>query len=295
MALLELRGGRIFGRGRPRPVPETERSTMQYDFIDCEIRDGTATLTLTGAVSPPLSTFCDEFTDLYLRLQEDRAVRVILMTDGEQGFDLCSDLEDIAQRRCNGEDFDSLAPDLDIARRLVTLVQEISKPVIAAARGLVSEGGLGLFLAADVKLASESATFRPADVGRGLIPDWGLTHSLPRLIGPSRALELLWSGRVLDAREAHRIGLVDRVLAGDVWEEELDAFATRIGTIPQPAVRLTKLAVQQAMQFDMTSMLSYEYEAQQQCWESQETSTGMAAFLTGQAPDFTLPALEDEE
>ena len=268
---------------------------MQYDYLDCEIQDGTAQLTLQGAASPPLSEFCDEFCDVFLRLQEDRAVRVILLRDGQQAFEMSPDLNGIAESRCNGEDFGALAPDMEIARRLVNFVQEMAKPVVAATRGLVRESGFGLFLAADVKLASESATFRPADLGRGLLPDWGLTHFLPRLIGPSRTLELLWSGRTLDAGEALRLGLVDRVIPDLEWDDELASFCERVGSLPQPAVHLTKLAVQQTAQFDLTSMLSYEFEAQQQCWNAHETSTGMSAYLSGERPDFSLPVLEDEE
>jgi len=172
--------------------------------------------------------------------------------------------------------------------------KEIAKPVIAAARGPVRESGFGFFLAADVRLASSTATFTPPDMRRGLLPDWGLSATLPRLIGPGRTLELIWSHRTLSAREAERVGLVDRVIDDAVWEEELAAFVLNLSSIPQPAVRLTKLAAQQAPQLDLTSMLAYEYEAQQQCWTSRETTEGMAAFLADRNPDFDSPEPGDD-
>jgi enoyl-CoA hydratase/carnithine racemase len=257
---------------------------MQYEHFDCEIQEGTARVSLQGASSPALSDLCDEFLDLMLRLQEDATARVILITDGDLSFDLWPDLQAIAQDKCEGGGAESLTPDLEIARKFVTMMREIAKPVVAAARGPVRESGLGFFLAADVRLASTTATFSPPDLSRGLLPDWGLSFSLPRLIGPGRTLDILWSGRTVDAVEAERIGLVDRLLDDATWEEELAAYVERLSNLPQPAVRLLKLATQEGLQLDMTSMLSYEYEAQLQCWEGRETAEGMAAYLDGRAP-----------
>ncbi len=268
---------------------------MDYENFDCEIRDGAATVTLLTPEAPSLGDLCDEFVDLLLRLQDDAAVRVVLLSDSLRAFDISPGLESLAQGRCEGEAFESLAPHIDSARRLVTAIQEFGKPLVAAAAGSVREAGFGIFLSADIRLASSSATFTAPDVGRGLLPDWGLTHTLPRLIGPSRTLELLWSGRTVDAEEASRIGLVDRVVPDDQWEEELEALTQRLRSLPQPAVRLIKLAAQQASQFDLTSMLSFEFEAQQQCWDSHETTEGMAAFLDSRSPNFQVPTPETDD
>jgi 2-(1,2-epoxy-1,2-dihydrophenyl)acetyl-CoA isomerase len=268
---------------------------MNYEYFDCEIQNGAATVSLLGMDAPPLDELSDEFLDLMLRLQEDNRVRAILIADGGHSFDLAPDLDRIARGNCDGHGFDSLTPDLDIARKFVTFIHEMGKPVLAAARGAVRESGFGLFLAADVRLASSTASFMPPDMSRGLLPDWGLSATLPRLLGPSRALELIWSRRTIHAAEAGRIGLVDRVIEDEVWDEELAAFVDRLSNLPQPAVRLMKLAAQQAPQLDMTTMLAYEYEAQQQCWDSHETTEGMAAFLAGRDPEFTAPVSEEEE
>ena len=131
-------------------------------------------------------------------------------------------------------------------------------------------------------------------MSRGLLPDWGLSFTLPRLLGPGRTLDLLWSGRTLDAGEAERIGLVDRLLDDEAWEEDVAAYAERLSRLPQPAVHLLKLASQEGTQLDMTSMLSYEYEAQHRCWEGHETKEGMAAYLAGRSPNFAPAQAEDE-
>ncbi len=269
---------------------------MQYENFEYEIRDGSVLVTMLSPDTPSPSDLCDEFTDLLLRFQDDARVRAVLLTDGLHPFDLGADLEALAQSHREGLDFGELAPRIDGIRRLVTAIQEYPKPVVAAASGCVREGGFGLFLAADCRLASASATFQPPDAARGLMPEWGVIHALPRLLGPGRTLELLWSGRTLDAREAASLGLVDRVIPEDAWDEELDMFARRLATLPQPVVRLIKLGAQQAVQFDLTSMLSFEWEAQQQCWDSRETAEGMQAYLENRAPDFrSSPSEEGDE
>jgi enoyl-CoA hydratase/carnithine racemase len=268
---------------------------MQYEHLDFQVQDGVAQVEFLGPGSPPIAMLCEEFLDLMLKLQEDTTVRVILVTDGDHSFDLSPDLERLAQGKCDGDGFDSLTPDLDVARNIVTIIQEMAKPVVAAARGSVRESGFGFYLATDIRVASTTATFTPPDMSRGLLPDWGLSFTLPRLVGPGRTLEMIWTQRTLSAQEANNIGLVDRVIEEDAFDQELAKLVSRLSDLPQPAVRLTKLAAQQASQFDMTSMLAYEYEAQQQCWSSFETAEGMAAYLAGRRPQYPSLESKDEE
>ncbi|MBK6733208.1 MAG: enoyl-CoA hydratase/isomerase family protein, partial [bacterium] len=105
---------------------------------------------------------------------------------------------------------------------------------------------MGLFLAADIRVASESATFTAPDMSGGLVAGWGLNLTLPRLLGPGRALEFLWSSRTVAAPEALQMGLIDRLLPDDQWEQEVFALTQRGCRNPQPAC-LTKLAVQQSL------------------------------------------------
>ncbi len=268
---------------------------MNYQYFDCEISDGVAIVSLLGPSTPPLRDFGDEWVDALLRLQEDRAVRVILLRDAEGSFDATMDLHSIAEERSSGGGLETMAAALDTVRRVVTLMQEMGKPIVAAISGDVRDAGFGLVMATDIRLACDTATFTLQDMRHGLLPDWGLTSTLPRLLGPNSTLDLLWSGRSVPADEAVRMGLIDRVVSTDVWEDEVDRFTRRLTQIPQPALQLSKMAVQQAGQFDMTTMLSLEFEAQQQCWDSRETVTGMTAMMTGNEPDFRFITEEDEE
>jgi enoyl-CoA hydratase/carnithine racemase len=262
---------------------------MQYEHFGVDIRDGAARVTLDGPASPALGDFADEFLDLMLRLQEDAAVRVILVTDGEHAFDLEHDYLTMSEDIQREDGFGGLAAWLEISTRMVNVIQESAKPVVAATRGDIRGLGLGFYLAADVRLASSTASFTAPDLTRGLMPDWGLTHALPRLLSPGRALEFLWSGRTMAASEAYFAGLIDRVLEDAAYEDVIESLLDRLAHLPQPLARLTKLAAQQSDQFDLTSMLSFEFEAQQQCWESQESTESLLAWQQNRRPVFHAP------
>ena len=257
---------------------------MDYQNFDVEIAEGCATISMVGPGAPQLADLHDEFVDMMLRLQEDRAVRVLLFTDGDHAFDLHHNLDAAAETRRADGDLSVLAAGEEVSRNIVTLLTDSTKPVIAATRGDVRNFGLGFYMAADIRLASRQAGFTSLDMTGGLIPGWGLTHTLPRLIGTGRTLDFMWSHRTISAEEAWQIGLVDRLIDDAMWEQELDDYVQRLVQLPQPAVRLSKLAVQQAGDLDHLSMLSVEWESQQQCWESLETAEGLAAWSEGRRP-----------
>jgi enoyl-CoA hydratase/carnithine racemase len=266
---------------------------MDYQNFECEIAGGCATISMIGPGAPNMGNLCDEFVDLMLRLQEDAAVRLILFTDGDHAFDFHHNLDGLSEIHQKGQGFEVLAADEEISRKIVTMIGEATKPVVAATRGDIRNLGLGFFMAADIRLASDKASFTTQDMSGGLLPGWGLMHILPRLIGPGRTLDFLWSRRTVGGLEAWQMGLVDRLIDDEVWEEELDRFTERMRRLPQPAVQLTKLGVQQAANLDLTSMLSLEWESQQQCWASRETAEGLLARQEGRDP--VLEASLDEE
>ena len=277
-----------------RSAAQRNQIDMQYEHFDCEIDRGVATVNLIGAGATGISAFSDEMLDLMLRLQEDNEARAILLVDSEASFDIGIDIARISSERSRGEGMETLYPELEAARKIVTLIHEIGKPIVFAAGGDVRDGGFGLFMASDVRLAASSASLTPPNMASGMLPDWGLSHTLPQIVGLSRALEIIWSGRTVSAEEAGRIGLVDRVIPVESWEIELAAFSDRLASLPQPAVRLSKLANQQSRHFDMTAMLSLEYEVQEQCWSAAETTEGMSALVEGRKPLFTPGVVEED-
>ena len=268
---------------------------MEYRNFDCEIADGCARLRLMGPGAPELGELCEEFVDLMLRLQDDNAVRVILIMDGDHAFELHHHLDGLSAARAEGQGFDTLAADDEVARRLVTLLGEMGKPVVAATRGDIRDYGLGFYAAADIRLATRSATFTAGNMTSGLLPGWGLCLTLSHLMGPGRALDFLWSGRTLPAEDAYGLGLVDRLVEETDWEDELDAMIARLRCLPQPGVRLAKLGIQQAASLDMTAMLDFEWESQQQCWASPETDEGMRAWQEDRDPVLDVPVAPEED
>ena len=267
---------------------------MEYMNFDVEIRDGCATVSMIGPGAPDLGEVCDECVDLMLRLQEDQAVRVVMFTDGDHSFDLHHNLDGLADSHPDDTGYDLLSAEEEIARRIVTMFGEMAKPIVAATRGDVRDLGFAFYMAADIRLASPRASFTAPDLSAGISPGWGLTHTLPRLVGPGRSLELLWSRRTVGADEAQRMGLVDRLIDDAVWEEEIDIFTERLRRLPQPGVQLTKLAVQQAANLDFTSMLALEWESQQQCWASRETAEGLRARREGRPPELDTPLADPD-
>jgi enoyl-CoA hydratase/carnithine racemase len=263
---------------------------MNYEFIDCDIFDSIATITFLGSETP-ISGLTDELLDLMLRLQEDKAVRVIVFKDSEGSFNFNFDASTIAEQRADDASTKGFFTDLEEIRRIVTLMQESSKPIVAAISGEVNGGGLGLIAACDIRIASKSATFTAPDIRTGIMSDWGLTATLPKLVGNGKAMELLLSGRTVATEEAYTIGLVDRMID----YEAVDEFLEHLMTLPQPAVQLTKMAVQQSGQFDITTMLSLEMESQQQCWDGEETSASMNATITGEIVNFNFTDNQIEE
>ena len=268
---------------------------MEYQNFDCEIAEGCATVRLIGPGAPNMGVLCDEFVDLMLGLQEDRAVRLILFTDGDHAFEFHHNLDSLSEANRQNQGFELLAADDEISSRIVTLIDEAAKPVVAATRGDIRNFGLGFFMAADIRLASDKASFTLQNMSGGLLPGWGLMHNLPRLIGPGRTLEFMWSGRTVTGTEAWQMGLVDRLIEDETWEEELDRFTDRIRHLPQPAVQLSKLGVQQAANLDLTSMMAVEWESQQQCWESLETAEGLQAWQEGRNPNLEASTGGEEE
>lgn len=268
---------------------------MEYQNFDVEVAEGCARITLIGPGNPDMGHLCDEFTDLMLRLQEDNAVRLALIADGDHAFDFHHNLEELAEAIGKEEGFELLTADEEIAQRIVTLIADFPKPVVAATRGDIRNIGFGFFLAADIRLATTEAAFTPPDLAGGLLPGWGLTHTLPRLIGSSRSLEFLWSGRTMDAAEARTLGIVDRLIEPERWEEAIDDLIVRMRGLPQPVVQLTKLGVEQAANLDATSMLSFDWEGQQQCWASRETAEGLKAVRDGMVPRFDTPTIVPED
>lgn len=170
--------------------------------------------------------------------------------------------------------------------RALGLVHDIEKPVIAAINGFALGGGCEIALACDIRVMAEGALIGQPEVKLGLIPGFGGTQRLARLIGPGRAKELVFTGDNITAAEALRIGLVNRVVPAAELVEQVTALAKQIAANGPTAVRMAKVAINRGLDANLTTGNSYEIEAFNVCFSSGEPAEGTRAFLEKRKPNW---------
>src|SRR5436190_16788956 len=168
----------------------------------------TITLNRPEKLNAFAGTMREELIDALRAAEADGDCRVVVITGAGRGFCAGGDVEYMSGLQKNG-DVVAFRKLLDAGRAIVTTIAAMPKPVIAAVNGVAAGAGCNLALACDYRIASDAAKFSESFVKIGMHPDWGGTWLLPRLVGPSRALELLTTGRMVDAAEALAIGMVD--------------------------------------------------------------------------------------
>jgi enoyl-CoA hydratase len=171
-------------------------------------------------------------------------------------------------------------------REAVDRVADLNRPVIAAVNGFALGGGCELALACDIRIASEKAKLGQPETGLGIIPGSGGTQRLPRLLGPSRAKQLIFTGEIIDARTALQIGLVDRVVPPEQLMDEAKKMALSMAGKPRVALALAKSAINRGLDMDLRDGLSYEIECFAECFATQDQKEGMRAFAEKRKPDY---------
>jgi enoyl-CoA hydratase len=212
-------------------------------------------------------------------LDRDEAIRVMVVTGNDRAFAAGADIAEMAT-----------ASPIDMLRgnRIAQWdrVRRIGKPVIAAVAGWCLGGGCELAMALDLILAAESARFGQPEINLGVIPGAGGTQRLTRAIGKSAAMEMILTGEPIDAREAHRLGLVSRVVPNELLVEDALALAAKIATKSPVALRLAKEAVNAAYEMGLTDALAHERRLFYLLFATADQKEGMAAFLEKREPDF---------
>lgn len=227
----------------------------------------------------------DRIGDAFEELGADSEVRAIVVTGEGRGFCAGADIgylnELVADR--NAKDFARL---LEAGERVVRTIRGLDQPVIAAINGPAAGGGANLALACDLRIMAETASIGQTFTRIGLHPDWGGTYFLPRLVGEARALELMWSGRMVGADEALALGLVHRVVPADGFWSNALSWAQQLAAGPPIAVARIKRAVYQSLHSDVETMLALEMENQLACFDSEDVSRGLFAFGSQEIPRF---------
>ena len=258
------------------------------DLILLAVADGIATLVLNRP--DKLNAFGDDMREQLVAALDAVAARedvaALVVTGAGRAFCAGGDVHHMARLKAEDASFDALQPLLERGRDVVTRLAALPFPVIAAVNGPAAGAGLNLALACDVRIASEQATFGATFVRIGLHPDWGGTYFLPRRAGLAEALLLCWTGDVIDAAEALRVGLVERIAGHDRVLDEAHALARRLAAAPRTSVRAAKATLRAAPLRSLEECLAAESAAQEACWASPDVAEGLRAFVEKRAAVF---------
>ena len=223
--------------------------------------------------------------DVISRIATDESVRVVVLTGGGRAFCAGGDLALIGEGRATGQT-QQLEALLTAGMQVVVKMRTMPQPVIAAVNGAAAGAGMNLALAADIRIAAEEATFGQNFAKVGLFPDFGGTYFLPQLVGPAKAAELFYTGDMIDAKTALRLGIVNQVVSAARLESEVKALAHKIAQGPPLAIRAVKKTLLASEAEKMGLALAREVDEQVRCYSSEDCSEGIRAFFEKRPPQF---------
>ncbi len=259
-----------------------------YETIGVETVDRICTITMNrpdvyNALNDKL-TF--ELQDALKNAARDKAVSVVVLTGAGKAFCSGQDLGDLKAKYVPGY-VPHLGPDLHKRYNpIVKRIRMMDKPVIAAVNGVAAGAGLSFALACDMRIASDQASFIEVFINVGLIPDSGSTWTLPRLVGLAKAMELCLTGDKVDAEEALRLGLVNRVVPADDLLAETGKVAKRLASLPARGLALTKRLLNQSYDNTLEQQLEAEAFAQETAGLTEDHYEGVVAFIEKRKPVF---------
>ncbi len=261
---------------------------MKYQTVILEKEGGIATITLNrpdrlNAVDSQLTL---DLIDALKDVDSDEGVRVVIITGAGRGFCSGADLSSMLASGAAeaGVRQAALEPTIN---QVTLLIRNLKRPSIAAVNGVAAGMGFSIALACDIRIASENARFSQIFVRRGLIPDTGSTYFLPRAVGMSKACEMVFTGQIIDAREAERIGLVSRVVPHDELMKATRELATTIAKGPPITIQLAKRALYRGYaEEDLAFQHEYEMHLQGICMQTEDFKEGVSAFLEKREPIF---------
>ena len=246
-------------------------------------REG-AVLTITLNRPDVLNAFNAEMHQGFAAaLKESRGpeVRAVVITGAGRGFCVGQDLTEF--KEAAGDIGSRLR---DTYHRNVVAIRTLEKPVIAAVNGAAAGAGMSLACACDLRLAADSASFVPAFINIGLVPDSGGSYFVTRILGPARAFDWLASGRKLTAAEAHAWGLVSEVVEPEALAARAAEVAAQFAALPTRAVGMTKRLIDQAPNATLEQQLEREADMQTAATQTEDFKEGVAAFLEKRPAQF---------
>lgn len=261
---------------------------MIRKHVNLKIEDGVATITLDypEKLNALGMAIVKELTTAIAEVATDDEVKAVILTGAGRSFCSGADLTGEQNPLVPKERYYKIEP-LAMYGNLFLNIRNLPKPIIGAINGIAAGAGFSLAMCCDIRIASENAEFSSIFVRVGTVPDTGLSYLLPRAIGTSKALELMFTGDFIDAHEANDIGIVSEVVPADELLNTAKTLANRIARGPSIAIELTKKAVYAAERTnDFASVLSYEAWAFGVCRDSEDLIEGAIAFREKREPHF---------
>lgn len=257
---------------------------MEYQNILLEKADHIATLTINR---PKALNALNKDTLLDIKaavenVRDDPEADLLIITGaGDKAFVAGADITYMLDiNAMQGREFGL------VGQSVFSLIEAIEKPVIAAINGFALGGGCELAMACDFRICSDVSKFGQPEVGLGVTPGFGGTQRLPRIVGTGMAKQLLYTGDVIDAGEALRIGLVNAVVSADSLMDHVRKLARKIVSRGQISVRLCKVAVNEGMQTDIDRAMTLEADIFGLCFATEDQKEGMGAFVEKRKAQF---------
>lgn len=256
---------------------------MEYKNIIFDKKGGIGYVTMNRpkALNALNTEVLTELDDVFRAIDKDDEVRVAIVTGEGRSFIAGADIAQMSE--LNGTE----GRDMTIqGQKVMELIESINKPVIAAVNGFALGGGNELAMACDIRIASEKAKFGQPEVNLGIIPGYGGTQRLPRLVGKGMAKKLIYSAEMIDAQEAYRIGLVDEVVPAEELMEAAEKLAKTIMSKAPIAIKMAKVAINNGINTDLTIGVQFEAESYTSTFVSEDRVEGMKAFVEKRPAEF---------
>lgn len=254
-----------------------------YENVKYEIKEniGYVTINRPKAMNALNTALLGELYDVFTEIGKDSGIKAVILTGEGRAFVAGAD---IAEMRS----LDALQGRrmMILGHKVMDLVESSEKPVIAAVNGFALGGGCELAMACDIRIASEKAKFAQPEVGLGIIPGFGGTQRLARLVGKGMAKYMILTGETIRADEAYRIGLVEKVTAPEELMTEAEKTAKTIASKAPIALAAAKSAIDNGFGMDLRSACRFETETFTAAFASEDKTEGMSAFLEKRPPVF---------
>lgn len=249
----------------------------EYKFILTDKSEGIGYITINrpDALNALNTEVLGELKNCAEQMEKDSEIKVIILTgSGEKSFVAGADISEMVSKNpAEGEKF------AQFGQLAFATIEQLKKPVIAAVNGFALGGGCELAMACDIRIAGKKAKFGQPEVGLGIIPGFGGTQRLLRLVGMGTAKMLIMSARMLNADEALRIGLVDMVVENEQLLEEAKKLAADIAAKSPNAVSLSKQTINEGYERGLKDSIAFEAQKFGECFANPQQKEGMSAFL----------------